>query len=105
MLSYIYSYLTNPNQCVCINDKKGNFQKIISGVPRGSTTGPILFNSSKNDLFFVSSASMYSFNDDNSLFAIANTVAELKNTLQSESEVVPSWSQNNKIVNYTNSKQ
>ena len=48
---------------------------------------------------------MYSFNDDNSLFAIANTVAELKNTLQSELEVVPSWSQNNKIVNYTNSKQ
>ena len=100
-------YLTNPDQCVRINDKKGNFQKIISGVPRGSTTtGPILFNSAKNDLFFfVSSASMYNFNDHNSLLAIANTVAELKNTLQSESEVVPNWSQNNKIVNHTNSKQ
>ena len=42
-LSYIFSYLTNQNQCVRINDKKSNFQKIISGVPQGSITGPILF--------------------------------------------------------------
>ena len=40
-LSYIYSYLTNQNQCVCINDKKSNFQKIIARVPQGSITGPI----------------------------------------------------------------
>ena len=80
-LSYIYSFLTYPNQCVRINDKKGDFQKIISGVPQGSTTWPILFNFLINLFFFVSSASMYNFNDDNSLFAIANTVAELKNTV------------------------
>ena len=43
-LSYIYSYLTNRNQCVRINDKKSNFQKINSGVPQGSVTGPVLFN-------------------------------------------------------------
>ena len=51
-LSFIFSYLTNRNQCVCINDKKCDFQKIISGVPQGSITRPILFNFSINDLFF-----------------------------------------------------
>ena len=78
-LSYIYSYLTNRNHCVRINDKKSNFQKIISDVPQGSITGPMLFNFSINDLFFfVSSAPMYNFADDNSLSAITKTVAELK---------------------------
>ena len=88
-LSYSYSYLKNQNQCVRINDKKSNFQKIISGVPQGFITGPIMFNFSITDLFFfVSSASMYNFADDNSLSAIAKALAELKSTLQSESAVV-----------------
>ena len=65
----------------------------------------MLFNFSINDLFFfVSSASLYNFNYHNSLFVSANAVAELKNTLQSESEVVTNWFKNNKmIVNQTNS--
>ena len=69
--------------------KKSDFQKIVSGIPRGSITGPILFHFLINDLFFfVSSASMHNFADDNSLSAAAKTVTELKNTLQSESEVI-----------------
>ena len=84
-LSYIFSYLTNRNQRVPINDKKSDFLKIISGVPQGSLTRPILFNFLINDLFFfVSSASMHNFADDNSLSAAAKTVTELKNILQSE---------------------
>ena len=56
-LSYIFLYLTNRNQCVRVNDKKCDFQKIVSGVPQGSITGQILFNFSINDSFvFVSSA-------------------------------------------------
>ena len=96
-LSYIFSYLRNRNQCVRINDKKRDFQKIISGVPRDSITGPILFHFSINDLFFlVSSASMHMIHD-NSLSS-ANTVTELKNTLQSESEVIVNWLKNNKML-------
>ena len=98
-LSYSFSYLTNRNQCVRINDKKSDFQNIISSVPQGSITGPILFNFSINDLFFfVSSASMHNFADDNSLSATARTVTELKNTLQSESEVIINWFKNNKMI-------
>ena len=96
-LSYIFSYLRNRNQCVHINDKKSDFQKIISGVPRDSITGPILFHFSINDLFFlVSSASMH-MTHDNSLSS-ANTVTELKNTLQCESEVIVNWLKNNKML-------
>ena len=91
-LSYIFSYLTNRNQCVLINDKKRDFQKIISGILQGSITGPILFNFSINDLFFfVSSALMHNFADDNSLSAAAKAVTELKNTFKPESEVIINW--------------
>ena len=73
--------------------------KIISGALQGSITGTILFNFPINNLFFfVSSASMYNFADDNSLSAIAKSVAELKNTLQSESEIFIIWFKKNKMI-------
>ena len=65
-LRYIYSYLSNRNQCVRINNTLSNYQKIISGVPQGSKLGPIFFNLSINYLFFfVSDVSLHNFADDN----------------------------------------
>ena len=52
VLSHIFAYLTSRSHYVRINDKKRDIQKIISGPPQGSITGPILFNFSINDLFF-----------------------------------------------------
>ena len=67
-LRYIYSYLSNRNQCVHINNTFSNYQKIISGVPQSSILGPIFFNLSINDLFFfVSDVSLHNFADDNTL--------------------------------------
>ena len=88
-LSYIYSYLTNPRQCVRINNTHSQLETIISGVPQGSILRPILFNLSINDLFFFAVlASLYNFADDNTLSAFATTVSELIKILESESEVV-----------------
>ena len=70
-LSYFYSHLTNRNQCVCINDKERDFQKIVSVVPEDSISGLMLFNFLINDLFFfVSNASMYNFADDHFLMPL-----------------------------------
>ena len=41
---------------------------------------------------------MHNFADGNSLSAAAKTVTELKNTLQSESEVIINWFKNNKMI-------
>ena len=52
-----------------------NYQKIISGVPQGSISGPIVFNLSINDLFFfVSDVSLHNFADTS---AFAETILEL----------------------------
>ena len=51
-LFFIYLCLTTQNECVCINDKKSDFQKKISVVRQDSTIEPVLFDFSINDLFF-----------------------------------------------------
>ena len=63
---------------VLINDKVF-LKKIISVIPQGYITGPILFNILINDLFlfFVSSASMYNLADNNTLSAFGITVPEI----------------------------
>ena len=48
--------------------------------------------------FFVSSATMYNFADDNFLSGAAKTVTKFKTTLQSESEVTINWFKNNKMI-------
>ena len=52
-LQLIFSYLKNRKQCVRINNTYSNFENIITDVPQGSIVGPLLFDFSINDLFFV----------------------------------------------------
>ena len=71
-LRYVYSYLSNRKQCVRINNTYSNYQKIISGVPQGSISGPTFFNLSINNLFFfVSDVLLHNFADDITLSAFA----------------------------------
>ena len=51
-LTFLYSYLKRRKQRVKMNDTENFFHILLSGVPRGSIVGPILFNLCMNDLFF-----------------------------------------------------
>ena len=103
-LQLILSYLKNRKQCVRINNTYSNFENIITGVPQGSIVGPLLFDFSINDLFFfiqsssihnfandlfffIESSSILNFANDNTLSAWANTVSDLINELESDSNI------------------
>ena len=52
-LTLIFMYPKNQKQSIQINNTHSSFGNIISGVSQGSIVGPILFNLSINDLFYI----------------------------------------------------
>ena len=85
-MKLILSYLQGHEQCVNINNIQSNLLDIISGVPQGSTLGPILFNNSINNYF-----TPY----DSTLSAWTRTTSDVIKLLESESNNAVGWSTNN----------
>ena len=99
IVEYVYSYLENRKQCVKINNTKSDFKYILSGVPQGSIVGPILFNLFLKDFFtFIESASIHNFADDNTISSSAQNIANLRNTLELESDRAISWFESNSMI-------
>ena len=99
MICYIYSYLKSRKRCVSVNNIKSTFEEIISGVPRGSIVGRILFNIFFYDFFyFILVASADNFADDNTLSSFAKKIENLNSILESESEIAINWFKNNHMI-------
>ena len=67
--NWFRSYLTNRQQCVCINDSTSKTLPVLSGVPQGSVLGPLLFIIYVNDLpTTVLNTKLLLFADDAKLY-------------------------------------
>ena len=98
-VAYIYSYLKKRTQCVRINGTQSYLGDIISGVPQGSILGLILYNLFFNEFFyFILLATAHNFADDNTLACFSKTIQELIGSLESESELVLNWFNQNKMI-------
>eukprot|EP00111_Clytia_hemisphaerica_P022932 TCONS_00067522-protein len=98
-LLFLYDYLTNRQHRVKIGNSLSSFLSIIMGVPQGSILGPILFNIFLNDpLLSTREVELCNFADDNTLFAIAQTLAEVILKLNIEIQDILHWFKINGLV-------
>ena len=98
-LVFIYSYLKQCRQSVCINNVYSNYQYVLSGVPQGSVLGPILFNFYINDLFhFIKEASLVNYVDDDTLTYFSNSLPQLIDVLEKEANVALTWLDRNEMI-------
>ena len=98
-LRYMKSYLTNRKQRVRVNKTFSEWERITTGVPQGSISGPLLFDIFLNDLFlFVSNASLSNYADGNTLYIFGDNLKKIKDNLRNSFDTVHQWFYKNYIV-------
>ena len=74
---YIYctcmtNYLTNRKQCTKLNDNDSTIRTVKTGVPQGSTLGPLLFLTFIHDLLQVSEEAIFTLFADDAALTVHN---------------------------------
>ena len=95
----IKSYLSNRLQRVKIDQNTSNWSTLISGVPQGSLTGPVLFNVFLNDLLLTLEplCTVYNYADDNSLSVSHADPQIVKAALEQAATCALEWFENNQM--------
>ena len=90
----MFSYLENRQYKM--QGVTSEWVSINRGVPQGSVLGPLLFNIFLNDLFYVKiNGIICNYADDNHLANHANSLTELKSSLEHDCTLATSWFDDN----------
>lgn len=92
------SYLCNRKQYTVIDNIKSNYSTVLTGVPQGSTLGPLLFLLYINDIINSSQIINFTlFADDTNLTHSESDLETLTRTLNIELSNVSTWLSCNKL--------
>jgi len=86
------SYLSNRKQKINYDNLQSESRNIQSGVPQGSTLGPLLFPIYINGIAFLeNNNSTYLFADDTTLSESTSDIAEIQHNLQNRVNLIQKW--------------
>jgi hypothetical protein len=90
---YVLHYLTDRKQAVKIGSTRSNWKPLMTGVPQGSLTGPLLFNLFINDfiLQLESVCKVYNYADDNTLSYSHSDPDIIKLRLEEATNIAIKW--------------
>ena len=100
-LLWFEEYLTNRQHFVSINGVNSNFLTAKSGVPQGSTLGPLIFCLYINDLCNAKLSDDFKISlyaDDTAIFCKSKTITELETKLQNQCDVISTCITLNKLM-------
>ena len=95
---WLYSFLTDREQCVIVNGFTSEMCAVLSGVPQGSVLGPLLFLILLNNIDEnIRDAFLSSFADDTRIGMAINSSEDIL-SLQSDLDKVYKWADENNMM-------
>ena len=98
-LAFFKSYLHNRKQYVSVNGFDSEIKDITTGVPQGSSLGPLFYLIYSNDITSIfQSAKPSLYADDTILYKSSDNIDDLQHTLNNELTHIFNWSNENKLL-------
>ena len=98
LLCLLIDYLSNRKQCVVFNDTISRFFDIHTGVPQGSSLGPLLFLIYINDLpFLTKEVNILMYADDTTLYGIREDFTLFESDINNILDTLNNWFKLNKL--------
>ena len=95
-LKVVHNYLSNKQQRTKINLLHSSLLEAKSGLPQGSTLGPLLFNIFLTDLFFIiKNTDIASYVDKNTPYVSADNIDGIIKSSEEASEILLKWFNDN----------
>ena len=97
-LKLITDYIQNRKQRTKIGSNSNDLEDIISGVPQGSTLGPLLYNIFLCDLFLEDKNNYFAnYADDTTPYSVGSTTTEELENLSGITKKLFTWFANNQM--------
>ena len=97
-LKLVHSYLQNRKERTEIGSSYSLWEEIVSGVPQGSTLGPLLFNIFLCDLFLSLENNYFTnYADDTTPYVIGNNPDKVASELRDITEKLFTWFSQNEM--------